>query len=576
LAGKFVPPVWNAPSKKSQEENSFDQENSDGEEAVQGREERNVGKLGRPNLLEDDVTETFEYAGRVVTKKNLISTKNDSPSHDEVATDDQLDSLEKQLTHLRDDFAGIENRSEPEPTSLSSASAENPLLVAPAEDVPQQSKKKRRVLLITHLLAIIVIAAVLAIVLGGKKSDENAANIAVGTGREKNIILSTSPTTTYFDASSGGGTYENATNMSDGGVPLLHPSRSPTSYCPVSTKLFSIQYKTVKEEITGADSYPMTWVLKESCTDNEIAKCQPCTDQGNASVATSSSPSSSVLFNNSAPNPAIASPSSSTHSPTMSATVQPFVGLEKYTTNSDGVSGCIPNGYEYVFEAITSDNAEECCGFLPYSFTMSHDNNVVTDEILIWYEFDGSRARVPFSENVESCQTSDPSSMPSAAPSEALTRVPTVRLTIPPTFLILIPSTSIPTAKIIQLTNPPSFGISEPVAVINGNPSESPTETPSLNPSENPSEDPSSNPTENPSEDPSSNPTENPSEGPSSKPSGNPSENPSVNPSSNASELPSVNPSENPSGNPSSNPSSVMIIFDPDPFRRRLSKVTEV
>ena len=93
LAGKFVAPVWNAPSKKSQEETIVDPDSSDGEEKGQGGEERNVGKLGRPNLIEDDVTETFEYAGKVVMKTDGTPAVKDARSHDEGANDDQLDSL---------------------------------------------------------------------------------------------------------------------------------------------------------------------------------------------------------------------------------------------------------------------------------------------------------------------------------------------------------------------------------------------------------------------------------------------------------------------------------------------------
>ncbi len=463
LAGKFVPPVWNASwentrggigvnkfvvpvrnasSKKSQEGISENVDSSDVVEEVHGEEERNVGKINRPNLIEDDVTETFEYAGKVVIKADVIPVVKDAQSHDEVANDDQLDSLEKQSTHLEDELVEVENRTEPEPglSALAHSSPsfeqlrESPVL-APVEDIPRQPKTNRRVLSLTFLIAIIAIAVILGIVLGGKKSDdENSSNVAVGavgaddaSDGKNNNFPSQSPTTN-----------ENATNASVGDT-LNVPVQSPAPYCPVGTKSFSIQYTSVKEEVTGTDSYPMTWVLKESCSDNEIAKCLPCVDSSNTSLAPLSSPSSPILFNNSAPNTTISSDNASIYSPTMSASVQALLGLEKYTASSDGVSGCIPDEYQYVFEVKPSDNQEECCGFLPYSFTMSHDDIVVTDAILIFYEFEGTIARVPFPENVEPCPTFEPSSMPSATPSEASTEVPTADIfsfTFTPTFLL--------------------------------------------------------------------------------------------------------------------------------------------
>ncbi len=418
-------------------------DSSDGVEEVRGGKEGNAGKVKKPSLIVDDATETFEYAGKVFEENLCVNNHNDdersmvdleeAPNLKEMTTfenevlaesmlqtpilvpstvllisqdpegeepvltrtlttakDEQWDWLEEQMSE-NDPTLSAPATLLPSPQSL----RESPM-VAPAEDVQQRPTTKRRAFACISLLLLLAIAVILGIILGGNESENvNADNIAAGA------------------------------NDASGGKAQNVPSQYPTAYCPVNTKLFSIQHKTLGEGNTSMNLYPKTWVLKESCSDTKIAKCLPCVDSGDTSLVPSSSLSS--LFNNSAPNATTTPPNSSTYSSTMSSYVQPFVGVEKYAASSDGVSGCIPDGYEYVFEVKPSDKPEECCGFLPYSFVMSYYNVEVINDDSIFYDSEGNRqsgGKVSFPENAEPCPTSEPSSIPSATPSGASSEAP--------------------------------------------------------------------------------------------------------------------------------------------------------
>jgi hypothetical protein len=164
---------------------------------------------------------------------------------------------------------------------------------------------------------------------------------------------------------------------------------------------------------------------------------------GNTSPASTSSPSSQLFFdNNSTPNATTDAQYSPTYSPKMSESVL-VARLEKYMASSDGVIGCIPDGYEYIFEVKPSDNPEECCGFLPYSFLLSYDNAAMVSDSIIFYEFEDNiqgGGRVSFPESAEPCPTSEPSGMPSATPSQTPTELPSAMPSVTPT---LYPTTQV-------------------------------------------------------------------------------------------------------------------------------------
>ena len=455
LAGKFIAPGWK--SRENSKEEIVHVGSYEWEEE-RGKEERNVGKLGRLNCTEgDEVTVTSEHAVKVVEEKSEFqlcvnddqeeelvvvvgeetpSLEGSTPMEREVSTeptlqipvlvpspvlltshdpeggepvltrtsatveDGQCDWIEKQISELGPTSAAP-------PSSQSSESLHASPEPAPDEDLPQRPKKTRGALS-SLLLAIIAFVVVLGIILGrGKSEDGNESKIALAAV-ETNV-----------------------------------PSQSPTTSCPVNTKLFSLQYTSVKEENNWTNTFPKTWVLKYACSDMEITKCLPCADTGNTSPASTSSPSSQLFFeNNSTPNATTDARYSPAYSPTMSGSVL-VAGLEKYMTSSDGVSGCIPDGYEYVFEVKPSDNPEECCGFLPYSFLLSYDDAAMVSDNIIFQEFEDNiqgGGRVSFPESAEPCPTSEPSGMPSATPSQTPTELPSVMPSDTPT---LYPTTQV-------------------------------------------------------------------------------------------------------------------------------------
>jgi hypothetical protein len=449
LAGKFIAPVWK--SREKSEEEIVNSCSSEWEEKDRGKEERNVGKLGRLKCKEgEEVTVTFEHEAKVVDEKSefQLCVNDDQEEEKAVVVVEEASSLEEStplerevsaeptlqipvlvpfpvLTTSHDPEGGepvltrtsstvedgqwdwMEKQiSEPEPTSAAPASSQSSESLhespesAPDEDLLQRPKKERGALSLL-LFAIIALVVLLGIILGrGNSEDENASKIALAAV-ETNV-----------------------------------PSQSPTAYCPANTKLFSIQHTSVKEENTWTNTFPKTWVLKYACSGMEIGKCLPCDDTGNTSLAPSSSPSSSFLDNNSTPDATTDARLSPTYSPRLSASV-PVAGLEKYMASSDGVSGCITDGYEYVFEVKPSDNPAECCGFLPYSFLLSCDDSAVDSDSIIFYEFEGNiqgGGRITFPESAEPCPTFEPSGMPSATPSETLTEVPSATPSDTPTI----------------------------------------------------------------------------------------------------------------------------------------------
>ncbi len=474
LAGKFIAPDW-----KSREKSKGDvvhAGSSEWEEEVRGKEEWNVGKLGRQNVTGDEVTETFEHVAKLEDEKTEFqlcvnddqgeeqavvvagesqSLEEPTPMEREVSAEPTLQVpvlvpspvlltshepeggepvLTRTLVTVEDgQWEWTEKQiSEPEPTSAapSSSQSSESLHESPEpaldEDLLQRPKKERGALSLL-LLVFIAIVVLLGIILGrGESEDENASKIALAAV-ETNV-----------------------------------PSQSPTTYCPVNTKLFSIRHTSLKEENIWTNAYPKTWVLKYACSDMEIVKCLTCDDMGNTSLASSSSPSSLFFDNNSTPDTTTDTRHSPTYSPTMSESVL-VAGLEKYIASSDGVSGCIPDGYEYVFEVKPSDNPEECCGFLPHSFLLSYGDAAVFNDSIIFYEFEGNTqgsGRVYFPESAEPCPTSEPSGMPSATPSETLTEVPSAT-----------PSET--------LTEVPSATPSETLTEV---PSATPSDTPTLSP----------------------------------------------------------------------------------------------
>ena len=414
LAGKFIAPVWK--SREKSEEEIVNSCSSEWEEKDRGKEERNVGKLGRLNSEGEEVMETFEFSGSMVNGKNENPAV-EAPSLEESAQGEQWDRLEKQVSPVDEESAEDEDLTEPEPTPAAPPSSpsyesicESPtpadddvesvylkavgstpsLSVAsyPDEDVQQRPKKNRGAISLL-LLVIVVIAMVLGVVLGRKNSDDEDASKMVLVTEDTNV-----------------------------------PSRSPTIYCPFNTKLFSIQHTSVKEKNTLTNSHPTTWVLKDACSDMEVIRCLPCAATGNTSLAPSSSPSSQIFIND---NSTFDATSTSRYSPpTMSESMLPVVGLEKYMASSDGVSGCIPDGYEYFFEMKPSDYPEECCGFLPYSFLLSYDDAAVISASM-FIEFEDS-VEWWLSERSEPCPTSGAPDMPSATPSETRTPYPTTQV----------------------------------------------------------------------------------------------------------------------------------------------------
>lgn len=479
LAGKYVAPVTNT-SRRVKSDDIVLAGGYEWEDKVGGKEGRDVGKLGRMNRTEGDEV-LYERAGKKVADEKVdfrLGVNDDrhegqavavveeepsleelTPSEGEVLADEPMlldekidfpscandDQDEEQAVAVAEEASCLEEStklegevlaeepvlyipvlvphpalltsqrpedeepvltkasaaaedgpwdwlemqvSETEPTSAAprlSPSSESPV-PSSVKDTPQRSRKKSGALLLL-LLIIFLIAIILGVVLGREKPEnENASNEALGA---------------------------EGTDI---------PSQSPTAYCPFNTTLFSIEYTSVKEENTWNNSYPKTWVLKYACSDVEIIRCLPCADTGNTSLAASSSQSSQVFFDDNL-----------TNDPTTSATVVPVAGLEKYTTSSDGVSGCIPNGYAYAFEVKPSDNPEECCGFLPYSFLMSYDDVAVISDSIVLYEFEGTiqgGGRVSFPESAEPCPTLEPSGMPSATPSEIPSPYPTTQVSI--------------------------------------------------------------------------------------------------------------------------------------------------
>lgn len=127
--------------------------------------------------------------------------------------------------------------------------------------------------------------------------------------------------------------------------------------------------------------------------------------------------------------------------------------------------------------------------------------------------------------NVASCNTVEPSPIPSLLPTLAPSQIPTSVPTLEPSFK----ASSTPSLK-------PSL-----------NPSETPSLTPSSGPSLAPSLDPSSAPSLQPSSDPSLEPSLTPSAAPVVTPSPQPSFEPSLKPTSHPSLFPSTKPSQQPS-----------------------------
>ena len=449
LAGKFIAPGWK--SREKSKEEIVHAGSSEWEEEERGKEERNVGKLGRLNCTEgDEVTVTFEHAAKVDEEKSefqscqeeeqVVVIAEETPSLEErevsaeptlqipvlvpspvLLTSHDPEGGEPVLTRASATVEdGLWNWIEKQMAPPSSQSSESESLhaspePAPDEDLLQRPKKTRGALSLL-LLAIIAFVVLLGIILGrGKSEDGNESKIALAAV-ETNV-----------------------------------PSQSPTTTCPVNTKLFSLRYTSIKEENNWTNSFPKTWILKYACSDMEITKCLPCADAGNTSPESTSSPSSQLFFdNNSTPNATTDAQYSPTYSPTMSESVL-VAGLEKYMASSDGVSGCIPDGYEYVFEVKPSDNPEECCGFLPYSFLLSYDDATMVSDSIIFYEFEDyiqGGGRVSFPESAEPCPTSEPSGMPSTTPSQTPTELPSAMPSDTPT---LYPTTqvSIATAKAI-------------------------------------------------------------------------------------------------------------------------------
>jgi hypothetical protein len=392
------------------------------EEEERGKEEMNVCKLGRLNSDGDEVMETFEFSGVMVKGKNEHQAVEEAPSPEVSTADEQWDRLEIEVSE--EESVEGEDLIDPEPTPAAfppspsyesihespapadddvetvnlKAAGSSSLLVAsyPDEDVQQRPKKKRGALSLL-LLMIVVIAVTLGVVLGRKKSDDENASMMVLETEETNV-----------------------------------PSQSSTTYCPVNTKLFSIQHTSIKEENNWTNSYPKTWALKDACSDMEIITCLPCADAGNTSPASTSSPSSQIFIND---NSTFDATSTSRYSPpTMSESMLPVAGLEKYMASSDGVSGCIPDGYEYVFEVKPSDNPEECCGFLSNSFRMNYNEFAVISDSM-FNEFEDS-VEWWLSERSEPCPTSGAPDMPSATPSETRTPYPTTQVSTSPVHFI--------------------------------------------------------------------------------------------------------------------------------------------
>ena len=466
LAGRFVPTVRHPSIETSGRDGGRDVD-PDGSTSVEvdaavrrggGGEMRMVGGIVDPNSVEVDVEETFEYAG-IVSGENNARRKNDDGDGEEgrsMADSDDAPNPEEspESTAFADEAMAGESASrtptlvpptvpldprepeevasyvplnarmhstsaeaemwdwlegqmseEGEPTSSSSSSAHHvasPTATMPVTaDVPRRpmTTKSRSFARVVSLLLILAIAIPLGIVLLGGIASENNANA-------KDVVAA-GP-----DIAPGGGDAMNAP-----------PCRYPASYCPVGTTLFSVRHAMTPG---GGDAsmyfYPKTWTLKESCSDDLIVGCLPCDDTDDASPVTSSFPLTPTLFDNTAPNATTTPPYPSEHS-------GPFVGSGKYTASSDGVSICIPDGNAYVFEVIPSDEPGDCCGFLPYSFVMSHNDVEVINDDSIFYDSEGNRqsgGKVSFPENAEPCPTRESFSAPSATPSVASTEAPSV------------------------------------------------------------------------------------------------------------------------------------------------------
>eukprot|EP01084_Bolivina_argentea_P046763 86115_1 len=154
--------------------------------------------------------------------------------------------------------------------------------------------------------------------------------------------------------------------------------------------------------------------------------------------------------------------------------------------------------------------------------------------------------------------TLNPSNVPTNNPSVFPTQNPTQTPSNHPSFTTTQNPTQTPSHT---PTNNPSV---IPTQTPSNNPSVTPTKIPTINPSNNPSFiptqipsfNPSKTPSNNPSFVPTQNPIINPSQSPSRNPSNNPTINPSLNPSQTPSNIPSFNPSNNPSNTPTLNPSS--------------------
>jgi len=103
--------------------------------------------------------------------------------------------------------------------------------------------------------------------------------------------------------------------------------------------------------------------------------------------------------------------------------------VEGYMTSTDGVSGCLPDGNEYVFEVKQSDRSGECCGFAPDSFEVTYGNIVVmqqrettgTSSVSLFSNTTESiEGSTYFAERSEPCPSFNPSTMPTVSPTQPI------------------------------------------------------------------------------------------------------------------------------------------------------------
>jgi len=264
---------------------------------------------------------------------------------------------------------------------------------------------------------------------------------------------------------------ENAetTSSQPSSQPSIQSSSQPSSQSSSQPSLRGTS--TTSMMITTKSTYITTTTNPESSTSDTSTVNTNSTTTTTAPAYTERAPSTFATFNATYTSTS-ASAATASSSSISSRSLKEEDGsvdalVDDYVINNDGVSACLPNGIEYVFEVVSSNVAGDCCGFAPNSFVVSYDHIVLNHadrddrSINIFSTNVGSdtedksveKETSYFGQRAEPCPTLNPSVMPSSVPSVSPTDPPTRSPSeIPPIRDVVFPENNslVPCREVIE------------------------------------------------------------------------------------------------------------------------------